>query len=379
MPAKHKQYLRPRENLPAGHEHGWKPLRSLDVGSLHTFAQLTDAMGETPFEGGNVGHAVNTLAQVVKDPDTFIVMTVAGAMTPAKMGLLICEMVDRGWVQAIVSTGALMAHGFVEAVGRDHFRVPQGVSDEELYRKGFNRIYTALEPESNLDAVEGIFYGVMEEQNPGRVLSSRAITSALGEYLEKKVTGRGILKSCSQKGVPVFIPAFTDSELGLDMGLLNLQRVREGLPRLKYDPFIDLDFYAELIRKQTGKKLAIFTIGGGVPRNWAQQVGPYLDLVAKRAGDKEEDPVMFHYGVRICPEPVEWGGLSGCTYQEGKSWGKFQPDGQFVEVLTDATVVWPLIVAATIEKVGTAEIKKNVFAGKKAVAEIEQQIESAYK
>jgi deoxyhypusine synthase len=98
--------------------------------------------------------------------------------------------------------------------------------------------------------------------------------------------------------------------------------------------------------------MGIFTIGGGVPRNWAQQVGPYLEILRARLGIAE--PVRrYRYAVRICPEPDHWGGLSGCDYSEGVSWGKFIPEsegGRFAEVFSDATIAWPMILRAVIER-----------------------------
>jgi deoxyhypusine synthase len=140
-----------------------------------------------------------------------------------------------------------------------------------------------------------------------------------------------------------------------------------GKPTLSFDPFIDLEAYTSIAYK--AQKLGIFTIGGGVPRNWAQQIGPYLDLIRIRLRDNMdpgeyrkpsndmEDPYVtrFWYAVRICPEPVHFGGLSGCTYSEGVSWGKFVPKskgGKFAEVLIDATVAWPIIIKAVLERMG---------------------------
>jgi deoxyhypusine synthase len=100
------------------------------------------------------------------------------------------------------------------------------------------------------------------------------------------------------------------------------------------------------------KKLGIFTIGGGVPRNWAQEVGPYIEITNHRLGTRFEVP-RFRYGVRICPEPDYWGGLSGCTYAEGISWGKFvavRDGGRFAEVPSDATLVWPLLIKGILEE-----------------------------
>jgi len=100
------------------------------------------------------------------------------------------------------------------------------------------------------------------------------------------------------------------------------------------------------------KKMGIFTIGGGVPRNWSQQFGVYAELMARR-GYKQLPLKRYSYGVRICPEPVHWGGLSGSTYTEAVSWGKFVPreeGGQLAEVLEDATVALPLVVGAVLER-----------------------------
>ena len=104
------------------------------------------------------------------------------------------------------------------------------------------------------------------------------------------------------------------------------------------------------------KQLGILTVGGGVPRNWAQQVAPYYDITNARLGTNLPLP-RFRYGVRICPEPVHWGGLSGCTYSEGVSWGKFVPEsdgGRFAEVPCDATIALPLLVKALFEELDNA-------------------------
>jgi deoxyhypusine synthase len=176
------------------------------------------------------------------------------------------------------------------------------------------------------------------------------ITAALGRYLESHSRGRAILKSAVRRGVPVFVPAFTDSELGLDVAVYNRRRERSGRRRRPFDPFLDLEAYTDGVRAHPN--LGIVTIGGGVPRNWAQQVGPYLDISAKRLS--LEEPVRrFRYGVRICPEPDHWGGLSGCSYSEGVSWGKFVPEsegGRFAEVFADATIAWPFVVRAVMER-----------------------------
>jgi deoxyhypusine synthase len=326
------------------------PIHPLDLNQAHSVDQLVRRMGDTAFTGRQVGEAADVVEAMARDRDCFVVMTLAGAMTVAKQGLIVTELIDRGIVNAIVSTGALMAHGLVEATGRSHFRYDPKVSDVELYDAGYNRVYDTLEPERNLDDVEAVVFEVLQHWNPQQVVCSWKLNCAIGDYLVKNAPGRGILKSAFQKRVPVFVPAFTDSELGLDFALANRIRKREGQPCLRYDPFEDLEHFAETLLNQ--ERLGIFTIGGGVPRNWAQQFGPYIELRHRRAG--EDVPLKrYHYGVRICPEPVYWGGLSGSPYTEAVSWGKFVPPeegGRFAEVFVDATVGLPLIVGAVLQR-----------------------------
>jgi deoxyhypusine synthase len=337
-------------SLHTGHEDGLEPLRALDVGTLDSVDALVQGMAATAFGGRRLGEAADVLEAMVRDRSCYRVLTISGAMTIAKQGLVVCEMIDRGWVQAIVATGALMTHGFVEAAGMLHFKHRPSMDDEELFEKGYNRVYDTLELEQNLDDTEKIVQSVLDELPEGVTLSSRLITEALGRHLDRAVTGRAILKSALRRSVPVYVPAFTDSELGLDVAVYNRRRQLQGKPRRSFDPFLDLDHYAEQIRR--AERIGIMTIGGGVPRNWAQQVGPYLEISEKRLGI--EEPVRrFQYGIRICPEPAHWGGLSGCTYSEGVSWGKFVPEsegGRFAEVLADATIAWPLVVRAVIER-----------------------------
>lgn len=347
------------------------PLEPLDLGQVKSIDDLVRAMSKTAFTGRQLGEAADVLEAMARDKDCFVVMTLAGAMTVAKQGLVITELIDRGIVNAIVSTGALMAHGLVEATGRAHFRANPEVSDEELYQQGYNRVYDTLEPETNLDDVERVVFQVLEEHDPSEILCSYKLNHAIGAFLAKKTKERGILKSAYEQGVPVFVPAFTDSELGLDFALSNRMREAAGRHKLRFDPFEDLEHFAATLLRQ--KRLGIFTIGGGVPRNWSQQFGPFIELRHRRMG--ENVPLKrYHYGLRICPEPVYWGGLSGSPYSEAISWGKFVPPaegGKFGEVFVDATVGLPLIVAAVMERLDKSKSseskktkKEKVLAGK---------------
>lgn len=344
------------ESFASGDDEGLVPLSALDPERIDDFDEMLSAMSRTAFGGRSFGEALDVLEAMVEDPDCMVVATFSGAMTVAKQTKLICRMIDAGYVNCVISTGALMAHGFIEAIGLKHYKYFAGrMDDTALYEKGYNRVYDTLEPESNFTEAELVIRKVMDEIKAEKFLSSESICRAVGRHLAENYDGYGILKSAYLKKVPVFIPAFTDSELALDVAsnLLNryIDPIRgefdpENLP-FQFNPFLDLFSYTR--KALSAKKLGIFTIGGGVPRNWAQQVGPFVEIAQQRVKGLLLPRRRFHYGVRICPEPVHWGGLSGCTYQEGVSWGKFVPPeegGMFAEVLCDATIAWPILLKA---------------------------------
>lgn len=342
-----------------GRQDGLVPLESLDLTQVHTFPDLLRAMSRTAFGGRALGEAFEVTLAMARDTQCKVVLTLSGAMTIAKMGRLISTMIERGLVHAIVSTGALMAHGLSEAVGLTHYRHDPRMSDEELFEKGYNRVHDTLEMESNLNYVEEFAAEAMDTLGEERELSSEIVCRALGKVLADHGQ-TGVLRSAYEKGVPVYVPAFTDSELGLDLATWAMKRARPRLSDAKqvfqvltlphYNPFRDLYSFSQF--SLGAERLGIFTIGGGVPRNWAQEVAPFVDITNHRLGT-DFIPPRYTYAVRICPEPTHWGGLSGCTYSEGVSWGKFVPPaegGRFAEVYADATTVWPLLIKAVLDE-----------------------------
>lgn len=351
---------RDKSDFGDGFTHNLKPLRSLDLSCVTDFETMLVGMSKTAFGARNLGEALEVYTAMLKDPDCLVVGTFSGAMTMAKMGLVLCEMIDRDLLDVIVSTGALVMHGLVEETGAYHFKYDEEMDDAELYKHGYNRVYDTIEAERNFDHTSLIINSIWEGLDANSPLSSFSLLEKIGEFLSKNEKGRGILKSAFEKKVPVYIPAFTDSELGFDFVICNKRRRTKGKPPIQFDSFLDLEDYAN--RVANAKYIGIFTIGGGVPRNWAQQVGPYLEVASRRLGEGKKEPTRFKYGVRICPEPVHWGGLSGCTYSEGVSWGKFMPKkegGFWAEVLCDATIAWPILVKALIERLDKEGFKRR--------------------
>ena len=346
-------------DLHDGRQDGLEPLESLDLQGVTSFADMLRRMSRTAFGGRELGEAFEVLRAMAADPQCTIVVTISGAMTVAKMGRVLCEMIDAGLAHVVVSTGAIMAHGLSEAVGGVHYRHDPNVSDQQLYRWGYNRVYDTVEMEANLQRGQALIAQVVNDWERSRVMCSRELNREIGRRLLAQNQMPSILGCAYRRDVPVYVPALTDSEVGLGISREILARQPKPGGRFdpsvffdpvpSYNPFLDLHDYTRRIL--AAKRLGIFTVGGGVPRNWAQQVGPFSDIINMRLGANLPVP-RFRYGVRLCPEPVHWGGLSGCTYTEGVSWGKFvsvEEGGRFAEVHCDATIAWPLLIGALLE------------------------------
>lgn len=329
-----------------------EPMERLDVVAPANTSELLRALGKTAFTARVLGEAVDVAEDMLRNK-TWTVLTLSGAMTMAGLSQVIVEMIERGWINCLIATGALVGHGLTEDIGLQHFKADPALPDTRYFELRLNRVYDVLEPEENLDQLErqvrAILSALADDERP-EALGTHELLRRMGERLP----GAGVLQAAARHEVPVFIPAFTDSELGLDFAVFNEHRRRQGLPGLRYDAFRDLLRYAELCKANARNRqpMGIFTIGGGVPRNWAQQVAPFVDISNSRLGDGDPVP-RFSYGIRICPDPVHYGHLSGSTYSEAVSWGKFVPrseGGRFAEVPMDATVAWPLIVRALVER-----------------------------
>src|SRR6266571_6470369 len=167
----------------------------LDLSRCRSIDELVRAMGNTAFTGRQIGDAADVLEAMARDKDCFVVMTLSGALTVGKMGLIFCDLMESGVVNAIVSTGALMAHGLVEATGHSHFRYDPKMDDKTLFEAGYNRVYDSLEPEVNLDHVEEVMQRMLGEWDAEELVCSWKIHRRIGEFLYKHAAGRGILKS----------------------------------------------------------------------------------------------------------------------------------------------------------------------------------------
>ncbi len=289
------------------------------------------------FQGRNLAIGLDILEKMVSNPNCFKVLTLAGAMVPAGMGEIICAMIEHKIIDAIVSTGANITHDLVDAVTNiGHYVGSSKVNDEELFNFRINRIYDVFLPEENYQATENMLLTIIKD-----TFNDKEISCPPSIFLKKigeKIKNRCILSLASKYNVPIFVPAFSDSELALD---LLVYSIKEGY-KFNFDILEDIKIFAELIKK--ADKAGTIIIGGGVPRNWAQQVYPLLDQMEKM------ETIGYNYSVRIHTATEYDGGLSGCTISESKSWGKYSLDADHVSIWCDATIALPILITGLFQR-----------------------------
>jgi deoxyhypusine synthase len=329
---------------------GLQALTPLELESCRSLGDLLDALSKTSFGGRALGRAWSVLKKIADDSDCGVILTVSGAMTIAKLGPVFGSLIRTSMIDAVIATGAVVTHSLVEEVGLNHYQAPRGVPDGRLYELGFNRIFDSIEPQSNLDALEKLARRAFATLARNETYGSYELVRHLVSKLVKGQRVNGLLASALSCGVEVYVPAFTDSELGLFLFGYTQSREYGRRRQIVYDAFKDLKQYADWMRTQ--KRIAFLSVGGGVPRNWAQQMLPFLRSKGRdnEAASSAGLPTVIA-GVRICPDTVNLGHLSGSTYSEAVTWGKLdaQSIDNFVEVHDDATIVLPILAKALLD------------------------------
>ncbi|OGF83179.1 hypothetical protein A3B18_00505 [Candidatus Giovannonibacteria bacterium RIFCSPLOWO2_01_FULL_46_13] len=290
--------------------------------------------------------AAENFAEMVSDPDMTIILTITGVMTIAQFDWMICDIIERKMCHVLSCTGALMAHGLTKSIGLSHFKHNPHLNDSVLRKHQVNRITSSYEMEESLDQVEKVEIDILDSTRE-KIISPSYLHEQMGKYLAQHYQKeRGILKSAYLHNVPVFVPAFSDSEIQNNKIVHNRLRKIAGLKKIFVDEELDVERWISV--NSNSKKLGIFAIGGGPPRNTAQNTCPLIDILNKRAGESLI-PKKFSRGVRICADPPDLENMSTATFAECVSWGKAEPDGNFVEIRADAISTWPFIVKYAME------------------------------
>ena len=313
-----------------------QPVQHLDPKATKSLLDLVRAFQRTSFQSRNVFKCFEVFRKMLKDPTCVIFMGLSGAMIPGGMRKVIRDMIEMKLVDVIVSTGANIFHDLFESFGYRHYVGSEEGDDDALRRLRIVRVYDALMDDHEINQVIHLLSKVPEKLEE-RVVSSRRYLEVLGSTLKDEGS---ILKTASRYGVPVFIPALSDSSIGIGLTFLHLQK-RTPSEGLVIDQIRD-SFEIAQLKKMSAVSGAIY-IGGGVPKNYIQQLGPVSELLFKKESGHQ-------YAFQVTTDDPKWGGLSGCTFEEAKSWGKIERGSNYAAVYMDATVALPLLVGAILQE-----------------------------
>jgi deoxyhypusine synthase len=300
------------------------------------------------FGAGRLAAACDTYERMIKDPECTIFLGLSGAVIPAGMRTLVADLIRHHLVDVIVSTGACMVHDAIEAIGGHHYKGGWAVDDKELYKYHLFRIYDIFVPEEDyvkLDYKFSDMYTDIAKERKGGSLGSDEFTYEIGKRLADK---NSILRAAYEENVPIFIPAVRDSEFGFIHWLHSSQQQDQNNV-LKLDAFKDVPTVCGIC--SNSPKNGMIIIGGGSPRNTIQS----STLASKKGLD---------YAVVITMDRPETGGLSGSTLEETVSWGKMKGSADHVMVIGEALMIFPVVVAAVIERLGK-DFKRQTFPQKK--------------
>jgi len=295
------------------------------------------------FGAGRLSTACDIFEQMIRDDECTIFLAMAGAVVPAGLRTVISDIIRKKLVDVIVSTGANVVHDLIEALGGHHYKGHWLVDDSLLYGYHIYRIYDVFVPEEDfvkLDMVMADMFDEIARENKGHTLSSRELAREIGSRLRDS---NSILRVAYEANIPVFLPAIRDSEFGLFYRFHMKRHSEDKL--LRVDAFKEVSEIVDLAIKSP--RLGMIVLGGGVPRNTIQHAA----VTAGKGLD---------YAVVITMDRPETGGLSGSTLEETVSWGKVKKKAAKVMVIGDALIVFPMMVAAVLERLGDNFVRKAV-------------------
>jgi len=301
---------------------------------------IVDAMEKMAFSARDLNRGARIFDMMQKDKDCSVILTLAGSLFSAGLKKVVFDLVNNNMVDAIVSTGALMVdQDFFEALGFKHYIGTPFSDDNELRELHIDRIYDTYIDEDELrvcdDTTEEIFNNL--EPKP---YSSRELLWHFGKYLEDNGEAKvddSIIYAAYKKNVPVFVPAFSDCSAGF--GII-MHQTKNPDKQVSFDSGKD---FLELTQiKLNSKETGIFMIGGGVPKNFTQDIVIAADILT------EEAP-MHKYAVQITVADVRDGALSSSTLKEASSWGKVETTFEQM-VYSEATIAMPLIAGYAYHK-----------------------------
>ncbi len=325
-----------------------RPVEHIDVTAFDGRA-VVDTYRSAAFQARNLAEGADIFAEMLEEPRGVVILTLAGSLVSAGLKEALLTLVERDMVDVIVATGAIVVdQDFFEALGFRHYMAPGSVdapmaSDEELRELGIDRIYDTYIDEAELQICDETVAGILDGMAPG-AYSSREVVREMGAYLERNhADARSIVLAAYRREVPVFVPALSDSSAGFGAVAHRMRAAATGSPHVAFDSAKDFHELATI--KLAAPETGLLMVGGGVPKNFAQDAVVAARMLAE--GEEGADPgpaeiPMHKYAVQLTVADVRDGGLSGSTLREATTWGKVEAARERM-VYGEATITLSLL------------------------------------
>jgi deoxyhypusine synthase len=304
----------------------------------NSISDLVDSFSSMAFQSRNLANAAKIYNKMLEDRECTIILCLAGSLFSAGLKKLVYQMVSNNMVDAIVSTGAIIVdQDFFEGLGFSHYMGTPLVDDEDLRKSAVDRIYDTYISEDELRECDRTIKRIADGLVP-RPYSSREFIIEMGRYLEKHgKSDDSVILEAYKKGVPIFVPAFSDCSAGFGLVMHQWDNPKRHVSIDSAKDFLELTKV-----KIDSKESGLLMIGGGVPKNFAQDTVVAAETLNKKVH-------MHKYAVQITVADERDGALSGSTLKEAHSWGKVGTSYAQM-VFSEATIALPLLASYAYQK-----------------------------
>jgi deoxyhypusine synthase len=301
------------------------PVKDFAVSPKENASSLCKKLAACGFQASELGNAVRIMRAMRGDADCTRFFAFTANLVASGLRGVIAQYVREARIDCVITTGGAIDHDLIKSHAPDL----QGsffLDDVALHRKKINRLGNLLVPNER--------YALLERkvQPVFRKLYARRRVWAASDFIRELAQSlcmkdkNSFLRACLERGAPVFAPGLVDGALGLQLHFF-----KQDYPDFVLDETADLRKLATLVL--SAKRTGAVILGGGIAKHHA--IGANI----LRGG--------LDYAAYFTTASPFDGSLSGAQTQEAKSWGKLKEKGSAVTVVGDATINFPLAVAAT--------------------------------
>jgi deoxyhypusine synthase len=341
------------------------PIEHIDITDFDA-RPIIDAYRQMAYSSRNLANAASIYSRMLGDTECAVILTLAGSLISAGLKKAIVTLLENNMVDAIVSTGAnIVDQDFFEGLGFKHYIAPGSpeappVDDVTLRNLMIDRIYDTYIDEDELRACDDTTKKIFDTVEPG-AYSSRELIEEMGAYLAKHhPKNESIVKTAFKKRVPIFVPAFSDCSAGFGIVLHQIEKGEEGEAAVSFDSGKDFRELTEI--KMACKDTGLLMLGGGVPKNFAQDIVVAAELLNERKGGSARGEVAMHkYAIQMTVADSRDGALSGSTLREACSWGKVDVVYEQM-VFGELTAMFPLLASDAYHRNAWKKRKARKFA-----------------